>query len=116
MASTHATTGTERRPPHALSGDGLIFHLADEVDALRRDLSRSSGQRSAKTLSKSRGLRLTLVVLEVNATMAPVYRSWKAGCACRPMARYTKLVRDRSPWWLRTCANQFRRPNDQRFW
>jgi quercetin dioxygenase-like cupin family protein len=71
MASTHATTGTERRPPHALSGDGLIFHLADEVDALRRDLSRSSGQRSAKTLSKSRGLRLTLVVLEVNATMAP---------------------------------------------
>ena len=71
MASAHMTTGTERRPPHALSGDGLIFRLADEIDTLHQDLSRSSGQRSAKTLSKTGGLRLTLVVLEANATMAP---------------------------------------------
>ncbi len=71
MASAHVTTGTERRPSHALSGDGLVFRLADEIDALRQDLSRSSGQRSAKTLAKTRGLRLTLVVLEANATMAP---------------------------------------------
>jgi quercetin dioxygenase-like cupin family protein len=71
MASAHATTGTERRRSHALSGDGLLFRLADEIEALRQDLSRSSGQRSAKTLAKTRGLRLTLVVLEANATMAP---------------------------------------------
>ena len=71
MASAHVTTGTERRPSHALSGDGLVFRLADEIDALRQDLSRSSGQRSAKTVAKTRGLRLTLVVLEANATMAP---------------------------------------------
>jgi hypothetical protein len=71
MASAHATTGTERRRSHALSGDGLLFRLADEIDALRQDLSRSSGQRSAKTLAKTRGLRLTLVVLDANATMAP---------------------------------------------
>jgi quercetin dioxygenase-like cupin family protein len=71
MCSAHATTGTERRPSHALSGDGLIFRLADEIDALRQDLSRSSGRRSAKTLAKTRGLRLTLVVLEANTTMAP---------------------------------------------
>jgi quercetin dioxygenase-like cupin family protein len=71
MARAHATTGTERRPSHALSGHGLVFRLADEIDALRRDLSRSSGQRSAKTLAKTRGLRLTLVVLEANAAMAP---------------------------------------------
>jgi quercetin dioxygenase-like cupin family protein len=71
MTSAHVTTGTERRQSHALSGDGLVFRLADEIDALRQDLSRSSGQRSAKTLAKTRGLRLTLVVLEANATMAP---------------------------------------------
>jgi quercetin dioxygenase-like cupin family protein len=71
MANAHVTTGTERRQSHALSGDGLVFRLADEIDAVRQDLSRSSGQRSAKTLAKTRGLRLTLVVLEANATMAP---------------------------------------------
>ncbi|MDP9222928.1 MAG: hypothetical protein M3069_30950 [Chloroflexota bacterium] len=71
MTKGHATSGTQRRPSHVLSGDGLVFRLADEIDALRRDLSRSSGQRSAKTLAKTRGLRLTLVVLEANATMAP---------------------------------------------
>jgi quercetin dioxygenase-like cupin family protein len=71
MPSAHSTTGTERRSSHALSGDGLVFRLADEIEALRQDLSRSSGQRSAKTLSKTRGLRLTLVVLEAHATMAP---------------------------------------------
>jgi quercetin dioxygenase-like cupin family protein len=71
MANTHVTTGTERRPSHALSGDGLVFRLANEIDALRQDLSRSSGQRSAKTLAKTRGLRITLVVLQAHATMAP---------------------------------------------
>jgi quercetin dioxygenase-like cupin family protein len=71
MPTAHSTTGTDRRPSHALSGDGLVFCLADEIDALRQDLSRASGQRSAKTLSKTRGLRLTLVVLEANAAMAP---------------------------------------------
>jgi|SRR5215207_930351 len=71
MTSSHTTTGTERRAKHALSGNGLTFSLADEIDALRQDLSRSSGHRSAKTLSKTRGLRLTLVVMEANATMAP---------------------------------------------
>ncbi len=71
MSSVHSTTGTERRPSHALGGDGLLFRLTDEIDALREDLSRSSGQRSAKTLSKTRGLRLTLVVLDESARMAP---------------------------------------------
>ena len=73
MASTHVTTGTERRPSHALSGDGLVFRLADEIDALRQDLSRSSGQRSAKTLTKTRGLRATLVVLaRVKRATSPI--------------------------------------------
>jgi quercetin dioxygenase-like cupin family protein len=65
------TTGTERRAAHPLSGEGLVFRLADEIADLRQDLSRSSGQRSAKTLAKSRGLRVTLVVVEANSTMSP---------------------------------------------
>ena len=70
-SSTHMTSGTERRPAHQLSGIGLIFRLADEVADLRQDLSRSSGQRSAKTLAKSGGLRVTLVAMAANATMSP---------------------------------------------
>jgi quercetin dioxygenase-like cupin family protein len=68
---THMTSGTERRAAHALSGDGLVFRFADEIQELRQDLARSSGQRSAKTLAKSGGLRVTLVVVDANATMMP---------------------------------------------
>ena len=69
--TTHMTTGTARRPAHQLSGDGLVFRLSDEIDALRRDLRASSGQRSAKTLAKTGNLRVTLVVLEANAALEP---------------------------------------------
>src|SRR5690348_13794160 len=69
--TTHSTTGTERRPSHVLSGEGLVFRLADEIEEVRKDLSRSSGQRSAKTLAKSGGLRVTLVCMEPNSTMSP---------------------------------------------
>jgi quercetin dioxygenase-like cupin family protein len=69
--ATHSTSGTERRAAHALSGGGLVFGLANEITELRQDLSKSSGQRSAKTLAKSGGLRITLVVMEANATMSP---------------------------------------------
>jgi quercetin dioxygenase-like cupin family protein len=54
-----------------VSGSGLVFRLAEEIQELRRDLARSSGRRSAKTLAKSGGLRVTLVLLDANATMAP---------------------------------------------
>jgi quercetin dioxygenase-like cupin family protein len=72
MQSTpHTTSGTERRPAHQLSGDGLKFRLRDEIDQLRQDLKSSSGQRSAKTLTKAGGLRVTLVVMDANADMRP---------------------------------------------
>jgi hypothetical protein len=124
MASAHATTGTERRRSHALSGDGLLFRLADEIDALRQDLSRSNGQRSAKTLAKTRGLRLTLVVLDANATMAPeASAGWrKSAGAGRPFA--SPDGRSGTRTWSgtgrhtcrETCTNRFRRPNERRFW
>jgi quercetin dioxygenase-like cupin family protein len=70
-ASTHTTSGTERRAAHQLSGGGLVFRLGDEIEELRQDLKSSSGHRSAKTLAKSGSLRVTLVVLEANATLEP---------------------------------------------
>jgi quercetin dioxygenase-like cupin family protein len=69
--SQHMTSGTDRRAAHSLSGGGLTFRLSDEIQELRQDISRSSGQRSAKTLAKSDGLRVTMVYLEANATISP---------------------------------------------
>lgn len=69
--TSHTTTGTERRPAHQLSGGGLVFRLSDEIDELRSDLRASSGHRSAKTLAKTGNLRVTLVVLEANASLEP---------------------------------------------
>lgn len=71
QSTSHTTSGTDRRAPHTLSGEGLVFRLADEIAELRQDLNRSSGQRSAKTLAKIGGLRLTLVYMEKNATLSP---------------------------------------------
>ncbi|MBV8717092.1 MAG: hypothetical protein JOZ65_18680, partial [Chloroflexi bacterium] len=69
--ASHMTTGTERRAARPLSGEGLTFGLSNEIQELRQDLSRSSGQRSAKTLAKSGGLRVTMVYLDANQTIAP---------------------------------------------
>jgi quercetin dioxygenase-like cupin family protein len=67
---THGTTGTDRREARTLSG-GLVYRLNDEMQQLRQDLTRSSGQRTAKTLAKAGSLRATLVYLDANATMSP---------------------------------------------
>lgn len=71
QSSTHTTTGTDRRAAHTLSGEGLVFRFGQEIAELKQDLNRSSGQRSAKTLAKIGGLRLTLVYLDQNATLQP---------------------------------------------
>lgn len=69
--SAHMTTGTDRREARSLSGHGLVFRLSDEIKELGQDLTRSSGQRTAKTLAKAGGLRVTLVELDANATIQP---------------------------------------------
>jgi quercetin dioxygenase-like cupin family protein len=71
MAPVHVTSGSDRRQSHVLSGQGLVYRLADEVKGLADDLGRASGGRSAKTLAKSDGLRVTLVMLEQGATLEP---------------------------------------------
>jgi quercetin dioxygenase-like cupin family protein len=71
MTPIHATSGTDRRAGHIVSGGGGVFCLADEVGDLLQDLRRSSGGRSGKTLAKAAGLRVTLVVLESGVTLDP---------------------------------------------
>src|SRR5262249_25069615 len=68
--SAHMTSGTDRRAARPLSGP-LVFRIAAETQELRQDISRSSGQRSAKTLAKVAGLRVTMVDLDAGATISP---------------------------------------------
>jgi quercetin dioxygenase-like cupin family protein len=65
------TSGTERRAARPLNGEGLTYRFSNEIQELRQDMGRSSGQRSAKTLAKTGGLRVTLVNLDTNATIMP---------------------------------------------
>lgn len=69
--TAHMTSGTDRREARPLSGHGLTFHLSNEIQELRKDVGRSSGQRSAKTLAKAGELRVTLVYVEADATISP---------------------------------------------
>jgi quercetin dioxygenase-like cupin family protein len=67
----HQTSGTAFRGPHQMSGRGLVFHLADELTGLRHDLEHTSGGRAAKTLAKSEGLRVTLVLIKKDMALNP---------------------------------------------
>jgi quercetin dioxygenase-like cupin family protein len=71
MRESHATGGTAQRAAHPLSGQGLLFHLEDEVRDLRSELGRTSGGRAAKTLAKAGGLRVTLILLRGGVTVDP---------------------------------------------
>jgi quercetin dioxygenase-like cupin family protein len=65
------TTGTTRRAARQMSGHRHVFHVTDEVRSLQTDLHHTSGGRAAKTLAKTDGLRVTLVFLEMGATLNP---------------------------------------------
>src|SRR5690242_18426879 len=67
----HETSGTARRGAHEPSGRGLVFQLADEVRKLRQDLEHTSGGRAAKTLAKTEGLRVTLVLIQKDFGLNP---------------------------------------------
>jgi quercetin dioxygenase-like cupin family protein len=54
-----------------MSGRGHVFELADEVRSLRGELDHTSGGRAAKTLAKTDGLRVTLVLLSSGTTLNP---------------------------------------------
>jgi quercetin dioxygenase-like cupin family protein len=67
----HGTSGTARRGAREMSGRGLVFRTADEVDSLREDLEHTSGGRAAKTLAKTEGLRVTLVLIKEGFELNP---------------------------------------------
>ena len=73
MTTSHnrQTSGTVHRPARMMSGRGHVFALADEVRNLRGELHRTSGGRVAKTLAKTDGVRVTLVLLSQEATLNP---------------------------------------------
>jgi quercetin dioxygenase-like cupin family protein len=67
----HETSGTARRPAHQMSGRGSVFQIGDEVERLRQDLDYTSGGRAAKTLAKTQGLRVTLILIKRDCTLNP---------------------------------------------
>jgi quercetin dioxygenase-like cupin family protein len=73
MTTSHnrQTSGTVHRPARMMSGRGNVFALSDEVRSLRGELHRTSGGRAAKTLAKTDGIRVTLVLLKQEATLNP---------------------------------------------
>jgi hypothetical protein len=71
LKASRQTTGTTRRAARDMSGRGIVFDLSDELRALREDLEFTSGDRAAKTLAKTDGLRVTLVLLKRGAALNP---------------------------------------------
>jgi quercetin dioxygenase-like cupin family protein len=73
MTTSHRrqTSGTAHRAARQMSGRGHVFELTAEVRSLRGELHRTSGGRAAKTLAKTDGLRVTLVLLTSGATLNP---------------------------------------------
>jgi quercetin dioxygenase-like cupin family protein len=67
----HETSGTALREAHQLSGRGQVFRVSDEVRSLQRDLEHTSGGRAAKTLAKTEGLRVTLVLIKKDFGLNP---------------------------------------------
>ena len=67
----HTTTGSASRAPRSLSGQGLTYSLADEIESLKRDLEHTSGNRAAKTLAKAHNLRVTLIMLGAGTSLDP---------------------------------------------
>jgi len=67
----HGTTGTARRGAHRLSGSGLVFDIHAEVRRLKDDLEFTSAGRAARTLAKTAGLRVTLVLIKKEFGMKP---------------------------------------------
>src|SRR5436305_3474592 len=71
ITRTGVTSGSPRRSGRSVTGQGLTYELPAEVQALRGDLSRTSGGRAAKTLVKADNLRVVLIALRAGTTLDP---------------------------------------------
>jgi quercetin dioxygenase-like cupin family protein len=92
----HETTGTARRAAHHMSGRGLVFQVATEVQSLRHDLEFTSGGRAAKTLVKTAGLRLTLVLIKKGFGLNP--EATAGGASIEVVEGRLRIHADGRPW------------------
>jgi quercetin dioxygenase-like cupin family protein len=92
----HETSGTARRGAHEMSGRGLVFHIAEEVNSLRHDLEHTSGGRAAKTLAKTEGLRVTLVLIKKDFGLNP--EATAGGASIEVLAGRLRVNADGTPW------------------
>jgi quercetin dioxygenase-like cupin family protein len=67
----HTTNGSSRRTARSVSAQGMIFRVASEIQSLKQDLPQTTGGRAAKTLAKSRNLRVALITLRSGSTIDP---------------------------------------------
>jgi quercetin dioxygenase-like cupin family protein len=96
---SHQTTGTDTRPAHELSGQGLTYALDRERQALVKDLDPAGAGRTAKTLAKTDTLRVTMVHLRAGTTVNP---SATAGAATiQLLDGRLKIAADGSPSEMR---------------
>jgi quercetin dioxygenase-like cupin family protein len=93
------TSGTKRRAARQMSGRGHVFHSTDEVLGLRRDLHDTTGGRAAKTLAKTDGLRVTLVLLKSGATLNP--ESAAGGATLHVLQGLLRVATEGAHWELR---------------
>ena len=92
----HQTSGTPRRDAHLLSGRGLVFRIAEEVNSLRNDLEHTSGGRAAKTLAKTEGLRVTLVLIKKGFELNP--EATAGGASLEVLSGRLRVQVEGLPW------------------
>ncbi len=92
----HATSGTARRQAHQMSGRGLVFRVAEEVASLRHDLEHTSGGRAAKTLAKTEGLRVTLILIKKDVALNP--EATAGGASLEVVAGRLRVHAGGEPW------------------
>jgi quercetin dioxygenase-like cupin family protein len=92
----HKTSGTPRREAHRMSGRGLVFRVAEDIDSLRHDLEHTSGGRAAKTLAKTEGLRVTLVLIKKGSEVNP--EATAGGASIEVLAGRLRVRAGGEPW------------------
>jgi quercetin dioxygenase-like cupin family protein len=93
------TSGTARRAARQMSGRGHVFQSTNEVQSLRGDLHYTTGGRAAKTLAKTDGLRVTLVLLKSGATLNP--ESTAGGATLHVLKGRVRVHAEGEQWELR---------------
>ena len=79
-----------------MSGRGAVFQLADEVERLRHDLEHTSGGRAARTLAKTEGLRVTLVLIKKDCSLNP--EAMAGGASLEVLVGRLRVHAGGAPW------------------